>query len=365
MSRHLKILQSGSSFFEWGGLEIFLLNYCEALLKQGHDVTLTCPPDTFVDTEARKRGIRTVAISNKRGQYPQAFLAYGKLLKKERFDVVHTHIDKTFRSALVAAWLMGVRKRVHTFYTPDVIKASRLSFLYNTAATDLFAVSEDTRLRQIQHGVPDDKIRVIPNAIDAIAFRAGVDLKQVEAYQTAWCGESNLPIIGFAGRVVGQKGWSDFIEAIALVPEVRGVVIGDGYDKEKLLARIEACGISERVTFAGFIKDMPSALATLDIFVLPSIYPEPLSTVVLQAMALELPVIGTRLGGTPEMIEDGKTGLLVPPHAPMEIADAIKALLADPTKRQEMGNAGRKHVETVFSMETMIDAFEEIYQARH
>jgi glycosyltransferase involved in cell wall biosynthesis len=362
MTHSLKILQSGSSFFEWGGLEIFLLNYCEALQKRGHEVVLTCPPASFMETEAKLRGIRTIAISTRRGEYGKAFLAYCHLMHRERFDVVHTHIDKTFRSVIMAGLLMGIRRRIHTFYTPDATKLSLPISYYNRATTHFFAVSEDTRLHQIQNGVPADKIRVIPNAIDAVAFRAGVNLTQVEAYQTAWRGGGNFPLVGFAGRIVPEKGWSDFIEAIALVPEVRGVVIGDGYDKGKLLSLIDTLDISERVTFAGFIKDMPSALASLDIFVLPSVYPEPLSTVCLQAMALGLPIIGTSLGGTPEMIDHGKTGLLVPPHAPEQLAEAIQDLLGDTEGRHQMGEAGKKRMEEKFALETMVETLEDLYQ---
>jgi glycosyltransferase involved in cell wall biosynthesis len=359
----MKILQSGSSFFEWGGLEIFLLNYCAALQARGHQVVLTCPPASFMETEAKVRGIRTVAISTRRGEYDRAFLAYCRLMQQERFDVVHTHIDKTFRSVIMAGLLMGIRRRIHTFYTPDATKLSLPLSYYNRATTHFFAVSEDTRQHQIQNGVPIDKIGVIPNAIDAAAFRAGVDPAQVEAYQATWRGANeNAPLIGFVGRIVPEKGWCDFIEAITLVPEVRGVVIGDGYDKEKLLALIDERGISGRVTFAGFIKEMPSALASLDIFVLSSVYPEPLSTVCLQAMSLSLPIIGTRLGGTPEMIVDGETGLLVSPHAPEEIAHAIRRFLQDTAESSTMGIAANQRLELLFAMPAMLELWEKFYQ---
>jgi glycosyltransferase involved in cell wall biosynthesis len=357
----MKLLQIGSFLHHWGGLEIFLLNYCSALQTRGHEVVLTCPAESFVDTEARARGIRTVAISARRRSDWSTFSPYLKLLSEERFDVLHTHSHYDTLVAPIAGFLRRVPKRVMTFYSPASNDMGRFSsFFYHHVVTDIVAVSEALRQKHIAEGVPANKFHMIHNCIDAKSLQNAVVPERVESLRQQW----GTPLVGFAGRIVPEKGWTDFIEAMALVPEARGVLIGDGTDAEKAATRIKELGLQGRVTLAGFTKDIPNALSALDIHVLPSVYEEPCATVVLQAMALGRPVIGTTLGGTPEMIEDGKTGLLVSPNAPQEMANAIRTLLADPTKCKEIGNAGRKRVETVFGMETMVETMERRYATR-
>jgi glycosyltransferase involved in cell wall biosynthesis len=357
----MKILQSGSPCFEWGGMEIYLLNLCTALQERGHEVLLTCPQDTFVDAEAKRRGIRTVYIRNQRGEYAKAMRDYYQLMQKEKFDVVHAHNGKSFRHALMPALFHRVPVRVKTFHSPMSIKALSAKFLYRYAATHMYAVSEGTRQGQIKLGVPAEKCKVIHNSIDAAKFQQRVDSTKTASYRTAWSKNRN-PLVGFAGRLVPQKGWRDFVEAIALVPEVNGVVIGDGYDQEKLKTLIVERDLSERLTFANFVTDMPNALSSLDIHILPSTYEEPCATVVLEAMAVGKPVIGTKTGGTPEMIESGETGLIVAPNAPEEIAQAIRTLITHPSRMSAMGIAGKSRVETLFSHQNMVEKIEEIYK---
>jgi glycosyltransferase involved in cell wall biosynthesis len=357
----MKILQSASASFEWGGMEIYILNLCTALQERGHEVVITCPPESFVDKEAQARGIRTVPINNRRREYDKAFLSYCRLMQKERFDAVHAHNSKTFRSALMAAWLYRVPARVKTFHSTEAIKALSPNFLCNHVATQMLAVSENTRQQQIQRGIPAQRCAVLHNSIDAGKFHQRVDRGKVAAYREAW-GSGRTPLIGFAGRIVPEKGWSDFVRAIALVPDVNAVVIGDGYDCEKLHSLVAELGLTERLRYARFISDMPNAFAALDIFVLPSTYEEPCATVVLEAMAMGLPVIGTRRGGTPEMIENEKTGLVVSHNAPEEIANAIQTLITDAQQAKKMGTAGRERVETIFAHKIMVEKIEKLYQ---
>ena len=355
----MKILQIGSFLHHWGGLEIFLLNYCSALKERGHDITLTCPLDSFVDKEARERGIRTVAISAKRRSDWSTLKPYLKLLSEEKFDVLHTHSHRDTLVPPLAGYLKHVPCRVMTFYSPDSNDMGRFSsFFYKNVVTDIIAVSEALRQTHVADGVPENKFQMIHNCIDSSVLQRAVIPEVVTDLRQKW----GTPLVGFAGRIVPEKGWEDFVRAMALVPEARGVIIGEGRDAEKAKLRLRELDLEDRVTMTGFTKDIPHALSALDIHVLPSVYKEPCATVVLQAMALGRPVIGTTLGGTPEMILDGKTGLLVPPNNPQEMAKAIQTLLDNPPLRQRMGTAGRERVETIFDMQTMVKELENLYQ---
>ena len=117
--------------------------------------------------------------------------------------------------------------------------------------------------------------------------------------------------------------------------------------------------------FTGFRDDVNNAINALDIVAVPSTWNEPCSAVVQQAMALRKPVIGTRAGGTPEMVVEGETGLLVPPSDADALADAIAALAGDAFLRRRMGQAGRARVEQLFSLQVMTDKIEDLYRREY
>jgi glycosyltransferase involved in cell wall biosynthesis len=143
---------------------------------------------------------------------------------------------------------------------------------------------------------------------------------------------------------------------------VRAVVVGDGPDAEISRAYVRDHGLEDRVIFSPFRTDVNNVFNALDIVVVPSTWEEPCSAVIQQAMALSRPVIGTRTGGTPEMILDGETGLLVAPSDSESLAGGIETLAADRDLRSRMGVAGRQRVEEFFSLNVMTDKIVDIYR---
>ncbi len=142
---------------------------------------------------------------------------------------------------------------------------------------------------------------------------------------------------------------------------VRYVVIGEGPDEGVIRKNAEELGLAESVVFTGFRDDVNNAILAMDIVTVPSTWDEPCSAVVQQAMALCKPVIGTRAGGTPEMVLEGETGLLVPPSDAAALAEALAALAGDAFLRRRMGQAGRERVEQHFSLQVMTDKIEDLY----
>ena len=141
--------------------------------------------------------------------------------------------------------------------------------------------------------------------------------------------------------------------------------IGDGPDEAAIRQMAQDRGLSDKVIFTGFRDDVNNAIAALDIVVSASTWAEPCSATVQQGMALCKPVIGTRAGGTPEMIAEGETGLLVPPSDADALADAIAALAGDARCGRRMGAAGRARVEAHFSLRGMMDKTEELYRREY
>jgi L-malate glycosyltransferase len=364
MKKPLKMLQVASYFPGWGGLEIFLLNYCVALQKRGHDVAITCRPDSFVDQEAKERGIHRIPMTVRRRSDWKALRPYLKLLSQESFDVLHVHSIQDALIPPLAGFLKGVPSRNMTFYFdhPNKLKGTN-GFYYKHVLTDVLAVSEAMRKLHLADGIPPEKFHKIHNCVDALSLQEGVKPKKVAEFRAQWAPD-NTPLVGFAGRVIDCKGWRDFVQALRLLPHARGVLLGDGDDKNHAIALLYEYKMLDRVTVGGFIKDMPNAISAIDILVVPSTFSDPCPTIVLQSMALSRPVIGTKMGGIPEMIIEEETGYLVPVSNPWCLAEAIQWLWHDPEKRRKMGENAKKRAEEHFGMEKMVDDIEKLYYAQ-
>jgi len=172
------------------------------------------------------------------------------------------------------------------------------------------------------------------------------------------------PIVGVVARLEAEKGHPTLLEAwptvLAAFPDASLLVVGEGSRREALETMAAELGIADRVVFTGRRDDVPAVTAALDVAVLPS-YREALGLTILEAMALSRPVIASNVGGIPEMIEDGITGLLVPPHDPDALASAIIRLLRDHPLADMLGRAGHDLVHERFCIELMVDAVQRIY----
>jgi glycosyltransferase involved in cell wall biosynthesis len=160
------------------------------------------------------------------------------------------------------------------------------------------------------------------------------------------------------------KGHAFLIRAFRKIVEensqARLVIVGEGYLMESLRALVSQLELSETVIFTGFLEDVPQIIATFDVAVLPS-YFEGMGRVLLEAMAMEKPVVGTRVGGIPDLVEQGLNGYLVSPGNGKELASAILKILNDKDLALKMGQAGRKKMTDRFSAESMVRSIEEVY----
>jgi glycosyltransferase involved in cell wall biosynthesis len=198
----------------------------------------------------------------------------------------------------------------------------------------------------------------------------GVDLERYD-HQGPCCtlrDEYDLPaegpIVGVVARLEPEKGHPTLLEAwrtiAAAVPDATLLVVGEGSQRAALEALAADLGVADRVVFTGRRDDVPAVTAALDVAVLPS-YREALGLTVLEAMALSRPVVASNVGGIPEMIEDGVTGLLVPPRDAGALAAAILRLLRDHPLADTLGRAGHDLVHESFCIELMVAAVEQIY----
>jgi glycosyltransferase involved in cell wall biosynthesis len=280
-------------------------------------------------------------------------------------DLLHTQ-DTGCEDSPVAARLAGIGHVVGTFHVDSTydLAGIRSGFTHrameivsNHALHRAIAVSEATRDDWIRRThVPDEKVVTIHNGIDPEKFRRRTD--RASARARLGLPPSGPVVIGGIGRLDEAKGFIYLIEAMAALsaefPDAILLIAGDGALKESLMARAAAVGIADRVRFLGFVSDVQSVLDALDIFAMPSLC-ETLGYAILEAMATELPVVGTTVGGVPEVIVPGQTGFLVPPRDSASLAGALRQLMISQTMRKTLGRAGRQRV---------VDHFQESVCAR-
>jgi glycosyltransferase involved in cell wall biosynthesis len=222
--------------------------------------------------------------------------------------------------------------------------------------------------RAIVHKIADER----PSNVPVSLVHNGVDLQRYD-HQEACCTlreeyamTPGAQIVGVVARLEPEKGHPTLIDAwplvLRVVPDAYLLVVGEGSRREALEAQAAERGVADRVIFTGRRDDVPALTAALDVAVLPS-YREAQGLTILEAMALSRPVVASSVGGIPEMVEDGRTGLLVPPHDPEALAAAIVRLLTDHAYADLLAKGGHDLVHERFCVELMVSAIEDLYDA--
>jgi glycosyltransferase involved in cell wall biosynthesis len=229
----------------------------------------------------------------------------------------------------------------------------------------IIAVSEAARKAEIESSnVPSDKVVTIYNGLDPSPFTLHSDETGQEFRKSFGIPDDAL-LLGAIGRLHPAKGFNDLITAMTLLKtetnSVRLLFVGEGELLNQLKLQVHNNNLSGTIKFTGLRNDIPEILSALDVLVSPSLW-EGLPNVVLEAMASGKPVVATSVGGTPEAVVDGKTGLLVPPRNPEALATAILRLLGNSELRTRMGHAGRERVLNHFSIQRMVKRTEQLYQ---
>src|SRR5712692_3676234 len=301
-----------------------------------------------------------------------AMLALWRLLRRERPAIVHTHTSKAGVVGRLAAWLARVPIVIHTphghiFYGYYGGVASAIIRLLER----LLAKISDRIVTLTDRGAEKHVQYKIAGPEKFVTIHSGIDLayfRSVHVDPAVKRKELGLPpdgaIVGTVGRLVPIKGLEWLLKAaprvLAEFPQACFVIIGEGPLLGELKELTSRLGIGLRVMFLGAREDVPECLATLDLFVLPSLN-EGMGRVLLEAMAVGCPVVATRVGGIPDIVADGTNGLLVPPRDERARGEAILTLLRDRSRRAAYGEAARRHVDGRFDIETMVRNIERLY----
>ncbi|MDI6740022.1 MAG: glycosyltransferase, partial [Candidatus Edwardsbacteria bacterium] len=272
------------------------------------------------------------------------------LIAREKIDIVHTNTLKTHLIGGIAGRLCG--RRVVWHFRDILIEKNLRSWmvwLSHSLSDHVIAVSQAVK-KQFGAGYPADRITVIYNAIDSGEIEALAARKDAAGIRRELSLPPHCRLVGMVGQIARWKGQECFIRAAAKLaprfPDLRFVVIGDVlFDeweyKTRLLELVKELGLEQRVVFAGQIADVPPHFKALDVLVHCSVEPEPFGRVVIEAMALGVPVVAARGGAINEIITDGADGLLVPSADARALAEAVAALLDEPSRAEAMAGRAR------------------------
>lgn len=296
-----------------------------------------------------------------------------RLLKKEKFDIVHTHSSKAGILGRLAAKLAGVPIIVHTphghiFYGYFNFFLSKIFIVLERFVAKftnkIITLTEKGREEHIKFKIaPSDKFIAIHSGI---RFNSLLPIYiDVEAKRKQLGIPQDSLVVGTVGRLVPVKGQRYLIEAVArlvnVMPNLILLVVGNGPLKKDLEIQVKRLKINARVRFLGLRDDIPELLSILDLFVLPSIN-EGMGRALVVAMALGKPVVAARVGGIPDVVIDGQTGLLVQPKDPAALAEAMLKLLKDKPLAKKMGEQGKIWVVPRFDAEAMVNKIKGLYE---
>lgn len=318
----------------------------------------------WLKDRCEKESLPTVVLPM-RSQWDVAWVARCcAVVRSQRVDLIHAHEFRANVYGAIVAKLCGVPLvgTVHgKNYYPDHVKR-RMAYRWVSKTATMVAVSEDLRrFLQDRVGVRRDRITRIYNGVDMPErlFREGV--AQFRCNLGIQPSEFAIGIVGSLYPVKGHRHLFDaFRSVLTLHPKTKLLVVGQGDLESSLKQQALDLGIDRAVSFLGLRNDVPNILAALDLFVLPSLS-EGLSVALLEAMSTGVPVVASRVGGNPEIVQDGQTGLLVSPENAQELAGRILEMMTHREKTKLFGERGREWVSQNFTTARMLGHYQDLY----
>lgn len=350
-----------------GGAERLVIELCQRLAGEIRSAVCCLDGPGAWAGELGDTGIEVVALHREPGFRPSLARRVAQIAGKLNARVLHCHQYSAFvYGALAQLARPGLRVIVTEHGRLDATPASRRRRMVNRVLNLLpgrvFAVSTELRARLIEEGFPAGRVRVTHNGIepgpDSSKERRGHARKALALDRDAL-------VIGAVGRLDKVKSYATLITAVGALRHQgmspRLVILGDGPERAELASCVRATGLDGVVLMPGYRPDVRDLLPAFDLFVNSSVY-EGVSLTLLEAMAACLPVIATRVGGTPEVVDDGVTGLLIPAGSVTALEAAARRLLSDARQRQIFGRNGRERVLRCFGIDAMVRRYADVYR---
>jgi glycosyltransferase involved in cell wall biosynthesis len=359
--RQWRILHSESSM-GWGGQEVRVFAELEWMRAHGHWVALAAHPDSQIAGRARDAGMTFHALRTHKALLPFEVARLAAWLLAQRVQIVNTHSSNDGWLAGLSARLSGARLIRSRHIEVDYPNRFWSGFAFRTLPHHVITTSQRIADRLV------DELGVQRARVDCIA--TGVDLGKFDATAKGTLREElnvppGVPLVGMISVLRSWKGHLTLLEATAMLRKTRPIhlaIAGEGPMRRDLPREIERLGLTDCVTLLGHRTDVPNLLASLDVLVLPSYAHEGIPQIILQAQAMARPIVATRIGGIPEVVENNVTGLLVEPKEAAALAAKISALLVDRSLADRLRHAGRAQIEAKYSLDAMGERLLALYE---
>jgi len=364
MERKLTILHTESST-GWAGQEMRIILEAKEMQRRGHRIIIATQPDSGIIPAIETEGFEKEILRMKKKDFLFSIIQLIKIISKYRVDIVNTHSSWD-------SWIASIAARISS-HNPVILRTRHLStpvsrgilsrivyqYLPHLIITTGSSIKET--LVTVNH-FPEEKIVSIPTGVDFDIFyprpRNEPLLKELGI-------SPEDKTIGTIAALRSWKGHDYLLEAITILlkqrQDIKFLIVGEGPRYNHLLKKVDTLGIKDYVFFLGFRNDIPDVLSILDMVVLPSYANEGVPQSILQAMAMEKPVVACNTGSISEVVHDGETGILVEPQNPEALAEGILLILDNPDLVHLLTTNAKRLVESEYSLKKMADRIEEIY----
>ena len=348
----------------WRGGEQQTLYLLNGLREKRIDSDLVCQPDSPLASRAAKAGLNVFAVKMRGEVDPFASCRLRKLIRKFKYDIIHSHTSHAHTLAFFASIGLPVKRLVTRRVDFSIYRRSFLrlnGIKYRHMADYYIAISHKIKEVLVNDGISDPRIFVVHSGIDPLRFEQAAGDHLLSEFNIT----NDQRIVINAAHLAGHKGQKYLVRAIPYVlnklDNTKFFIIGQGELMEELKALAFSLGLKQELIFTGFRHDVGAFYQIADLYVMSSIE-EGLGTAVLDAMALGKPVVATNAGGLPEIVRDGQTGRLVAPADPLALAEGIIELLTCNKLAINMANQARALVQRCFSIQAMVAGNIDVYQ---
>jgi glycosyltransferase involved in cell wall biosynthesis len=368
-----------------GGIARHCEGLARALVQLNHEVHLFTLDFPGAPSYEEMHGVKVYRASTELGHpnFLTWVLLFNHFLSKKMadasqkvdFDVMHIHdwlpaiSGISFKHYLNKPMVLPVHStevgRAQGLHSPDSFSINGIEWWSNYEANRVIVCSQSMKDEICNHfNLPQSKVEVIPNAIDATQYHTDAD--RTEVRQRYGVGQ-NEKLVLCVGRLVPQKGMEYFIRAIPTIdkqfPEAKYVIVGEGWSRDILESEARITGLNNKIRFTGFLSDQAviDLMTSADVLVVPSIY-EPFGIVALEGMATGVPVVASNVGGLSEVIEHDRTGIFVYPRSPESIAWGIERVLSDPDHAKRLAENAKEKLHKAYSWEAVAMKTVEVYK---
>lgn len=347
----------------WGGQEHRVLAELVGFKKRASQVWLLAPRQAEISRRAQEAGIPAVHFEKSKWRFALEIGRLTRWLRRNRIQILNTHSSRD-------GWLLGIAGRLAR--VPLIIRTRHIDVTYphpwlsrhafTTFADHVLVTSNEIRRHfQKMFELPDERITALPTGIDLELFSPDGEKARLANGPSA-----DIPVIGMISVLRSWKGHTIFLQAAARLTAAgfggRFVIVGEGPMRGQIEQQITGLKLNDVVTLLGHREDVPQILRALDVLVIPSMKHEGVPQIALQGLATRTPVVGSNVGGIPEIIRHGETGRIFPDGDVSALSAAIQETMRDSEATGKMADAGRKRVEEGHSLEKMFADLQSIYR---